>query len=214
MHFLHATGWGSPNVADGTPVGSFEIRYDDKSSATIPLEYGRDLRDWWDFDDASPVTRAEAVWKDTNEASTAYRAGGVGIRLYQLSWTNPHPEKTVAAFDYVSTNNTICAPFLVAVSTDWIRTMVPLDRNIERHALINNRARQGKVDLLFIGDSITEGWEGNGKDVWQKRYGTRQAMNAGISGDRTQHVLWRLDHGNVEKLSPKLVVLMIGTNNF
>ncbi|MBI3863459.1 MAG: FKBP-type peptidyl-prolyl cis-trans isomerase [Planctomycetia bacterium] len=214
MHFLHATGWGSPDMQDGTEIGSFQIRYDDKTSATIPIEYGRDLRYWWDFDNAAPTTRAEVAWKDTNEASTNFRAGGVGIRLFQLSWTNPHPEKTVTAFDYVSTNNTMCAPFLMAVTTDWIRTMAPLDRNIDRHVLINERARQGNVDLLFLGDSITEGWEVSGKDAWQKRYGPRKAMNAVISGDRTQHVLWRLEHGNVDKLSPKLVVLMIGTNNF
>ena len=118
------------------------------------------------------------------------------------------------AFDYVSSNDTICAPFLVAATTDWIRTMTPLDRNVERHVAINERARLGNVELLFLGDSITQGWEGNGQEVWKKRYEPRKAMNAGSGGDRTQHVLWRLDHGNVDKLSPKLAVLMIGTNNF
>ena len=65
----------------------------------------------------------------------------------------------------------------------------------------------------MIGDSITQGWEGAGKDVWEKYYGKRNAVNLGIGGDRTQHVLWRLDHGNVDGISPKLAVLMIGTNN-
>jgi beta-glucosidase len=93
-------------------------------------------------------------------------------------------------------------------------TVVPLDRNVPRHQQINERAKQGNVDLLFIGDSITAGWEGAGKEVWKKYYEPRKAMNAGIGGDRTQHVLWRLDHGNIDGLSPKLAVLMIGTNNF
>jgi len=93
-------------------------------------------------------------------------------------------------------------------------TTVPLDRDVPRHQAINERARQGDVDLLFIGDSITEGWEGAGKEVWNQRYLPRKAMNAGIGGDLTQHVLWRLDHGNIDGLSPRLVVLMIGTNNF
>lgn len=85
----------------------------------------------------------------------------------------------------------------------------------QRHELINQRAKDnaGNVDLLFVGDSITQGWEGSGKDVWEKYYGSRKAMNAGIGGDRTQHVLWRLDNGNVEGISPKVAVLMIGTNN-
>jgi len=82
---------------------------------------------------------------------------------------------------------------------------------INRHEAINARAKQGDVDLIFLGDSITQGWNNN--EVWKKYYGHRKAMNAGIGGDRTQHVLWRLDHGNIDGLNPKLVVLMIGTNN-
>ncbi len=78
---------------------------------------------------------------------------------------------------------------------------------------MNARAKQGHVDLIMIGDSITHGWEGAGKDVWNKYYGKRHALNLGIGGDQTQHVLWRLDHGNIDGISPKLAVLMIGTNN-
>src|SRR5262245_22128976 len=57
---------------------------------------------------------------------------------------------------------------------------------VKRQETINKRAQQGDVDLLFIGDSITQGWEGKGKAVWDKYYGRRKAMNAGLSGDRTQ----------------------------
>lgn len=94
-------------------------------------------------------------------------------------------------------------------------TTTPLNRDGARHQLINSRAKEmaGNVDLLFIGDSITAGWEGAGKDVWEKFYGKRKAMNAGIGGDRTQHILWRLENGNIDGISPKAVVLMIGTNN-
>jgi len=91
---------------------------------------------------------------------------------------------------------------------------VPREGNwMKRHELINSRAVPGQVDLLFLGDSITQGWEGAGKDVWAKYYGSRKAMNAGIGGDRTQHVLWRLDNGNIKGITPKVAVLMIGTNN-
>jgi lysophospholipase L1-like esterase len=83
----------------------------------------------------------------------------------------------------------------------------------QRQAGFNERIKQGNADLLFIGDSITHGWEGGGKDVWAKYYAKRNAVNLGIGGDQTQHVLWRLDHGNLEGISPKLAVLMIGTNN-
>lgn len=75
------------------------------------------------------------------------------------------------------------------------------------------QAARGNVDLLFLGDSITQGWEGAGKNVWQKYYGERKALNIGIGGDRTQHVLYRLANGHIDGLNPKAVVLMIGTNN-
>ncbi|HEX3871563.1 MAG TPA: galactose-1-epimerase, partial [Pirellulales bacterium] len=97
---------------------------------------------------------------------------------------------------------------------DETTTPVPREGGwMKRQEAINARAKQGNVDLLFIGDSITQGWEGNGKEVWQEYYGDRNAMNAGISGDRTQHVLWRLDHGNLDGIKPKVAVMMIGTNN-
>lgn len=91
---------------------------------------------------------------------------------------------------------------------------VPREGNwMRRHESFNERVKQGRVDLIFIGDSITQGWEGPGKNVWAEFYGHRNVVNLGIGGDRTQHVLWRLDHGNIDGISPKLAVLMIGTNN-
>jgi len=85
----------------------------------------------------------------------------------------------------------------------------------ERQKLLNDRVAQagGKAQVVFIGDSITQGWEGEGKEVWARYYAPRNAVNLGIGGDRTQHVLWRLDHGNLDGLKPKVAVLMIGTNN-
>jgi beta-glucosidase len=93
-------------------------------------------------------------------------------------------------------------------------TPVPREGNwLKRHESFNERVKQGNVDLVFIGDSITQGWEGAGKDVWKRQYGDRGAVNLGIGGDRTQHVLWRLENGNIEGISPKVAVIMIGTNN-
>ena len=94
--------------------------------------------------------------------------------------------------------------------------VIPVPREggwMKRHESFNERVKKGNVDLLLIGDSITQGWEGAGKGVWEKYYTPRNAVNLGIGGDRTQHVLWRLDNGNVEGIAPKAAVLMIGTNN-
>ncbi len=72
---------------------------------------------------------------------------------------------------------------------------------------------KGQVDLLFIGDSITHGWDTGGKAVWDEFYAHRRPFNIGFSGDRTEHVLWRFQHGEVDGLTPKVAVVMIGTNN-
>ena len=77
----------------------------------------------------------------------------------------------------------------------------------------NTISKEGKAELVFLGDSITQGWEHSGKETWEKYYAKRHAANFGIGGDRTEHVLWRLDHGNFDGLKPKAIVLMIGTNN-
>jgi lysophospholipase L1-like esterase len=84
---------------------------------------------------------------------------------------------------------------------------------MKRHRGFNTRVAKGNVDLLMIGDSITHGWEGRGKKVWDEYYAKRNAVNLGIGGDRTQHVLWRLENGNIKDVKPKLAVIMIGTNN-
>ena len=84
---------------------------------------------------------------------------------------------------------------------------------VERHEGFLAEARQGNFDLVFIGDSITDGWRKGGLQVWNKYYAPRHALNLGIGGDRTQHVLWRIDQGELDGLKPKAVVLMLGTNN-
>ncbi|MBN1396229.1 MAG: hypothetical protein JW959_14495, partial [Pirellulales bacterium] len=83
----------------------------------------------------------------------------------------------------------------------------------KRHAEKNELAKKGNVDLLFIGDSITHGWEYGGKKVWKKYYAQRNALNLGFGGDGFEQVLWRLDNGNIDGIHPKLAVVMIGTNN-
>ena len=82
-----------------------------------------------------------------------------------------------------------------------------------RHEQKVTAAQNTECDLLFIGDSITHSWEGRGKQVWQKYYAARKPFNIGFSGDRTQHVLWRFDNGELAKFQPKVAVIMIGTNN-
>ncbi len=108
------------------------------------------------------------------------------------------------------------APATPPASADPRETVTPAPRPgawMQRHETINGRAVPGEVDVIFLGDSITQGWEGAGKQAWAEHFAPRGAVNFGISGDRTQHVLWRLENGNIEGITPKVAVLMIGTNN-
>lgn len=84
---------------------------------------------------------------------------------------------------------------------------------IASHQKFVNIAKEGKAQLVFLGDSITAGWAGAGKDVWAKAFNEYMPANFGIGGDRTQHVLWRIQNGELEVIKPKAFVLMIGTNN-
>lgn len=104
--------------------------------------------------------------------------------------------------------------------------VVPTPRDggwMVRHEAMNAVAKRGGIDVAFIGDSITHAFGGEpytgdsfanrGADTWNLFYGDRKAINLGISGDRTQQVLWRLQNGNLQGITPKVAVIMIGTNN-
>ncbi len=93
--------------------------------------------------------------------------------------------------------------------------IAPAKHEGQRTDLVMQRAKDapGDYDIAFIGDSITEGWEKSGTNVWQKFYGSRKCIDLGVGGDRTEHVLWRFENGQLDGLKPKAAVLMIGTNN-
>jgi len=89
-----------------------------------------------------------------------------------------------------------------------------LNRDVARHKQFLEIVAKGDADLIFIGDSITQGWEGAGKKAWADHFGPLKAVNLGIGGDQTGHVLWRITEGKeLEPIKPKLAVIMIGTNN-
>lgn len=93
------------------------------------------------------------------------------------------------------------------------RTIVPVEKDRNRHEEFLTVAKAGGVDLLFIGDSITDGWRSTGKSVWEKFFLPLKAANFGIGGDRTEHVIWRLRNDELVGIHPKVAVVMIGTNN-
>ena len=89
-----------------------------------------------------------------------------------------------------------------------------------RHEAKLAEAKRGPVDLVFLGDSITQDYEGNGPEplrdfrpVWRRFYADRHALNLGFSGDATSHLLWRILHGEIDGIAPKVAVILIGANN-
>lgn len=102
------------------------------------------------------------------------------------------------------------------------RSVMPLRRTgkkvtpwwrLRHEAKLAELAVRKKVDLLMVGDSITHRWEDAGRTVWNDFYADRNAFGIGFSGDQTEHVLWRLQNGEMDGITPKVAVVMIGTNN-
>jgi len=98
------------------------------------------------------------------------------------------------------------------------RSTVPVPREdagiLARQAEVLQRARESSpVPMVFLGDSITQGWEDPGEAAWTAAFAPLGAVNLGVSGDRTEHVLWRLAQAPITRLEPKVVVVLIGTNN-
>lgn len=98
----------------------------------------------------------------------------------------------------------------------WVGEPRPDDWWQQRHQGLLAQTEQSRGDqkITFIGDSITEGWGGNGKNVWNQFYGSRHAYNYGIGGDATQHVLWRIQNNEFDGLTSTASVLMIGNYQF
>jgi beta-glucosidase len=83
----------------------------------------------------------------------------------------------------------------------------------QNEALRRVREATGPVRVVFVGDSITQGWEDAGRQAWARDFEPMDALQIGVGGDRTEHVLWRLAQAPLTPLDPEVVVLMIGTNN-
>jgi hypothetical protein len=124
LHFLHANGYGGgPNkegsdwfVKDGTPIGEYTVRYEDKSSVSIPIVYGDHTRDWFYTPDEKEPAKAKVVWSGENPFAESV---GSKVRVYLMSWDNPHPDKKVVAIDYSSKKDeTPAAPFCIAITAE------------------------------------------------------------------------------------------------
>jgi len=124
----------------------------------------------------------------------------------------------------VNLKSLICLAALLAVQSavaaDTNTALIPVPRDfptnwMSRHLENVAVAKRGGVDILFLGDSITDGWhwDTGGRRIWEKTFAPRHAANFGIGYDRIQNVLWRVENGELDGIDPKVIVLLIGTNN-
>jgi lysophospholipase L1-like esterase len=150
---------------------------------------------------------------DKDEKFTGYPGGAPKFVQMVFSSNGSAPAASSSAKPGDSSST---APAPAAGTAPRAATPVPKTENqnwMPQHDANVTRARQGNIDVLFFGDSITKCWVRDGLDVWKSRFVPMKAENFGISGDCTQHVLWRVQNGELENIHPKVIVLMIGTNN-
>jgi lysophospholipase L1-like esterase len=104
-----------------------------------------------------------------------------------------------------------CGPF----TNDVLAAPEPREARwpVQRFAEINAAVKSEPYRVLFLGDSITERFPTDAPEVWRQHMMPRGVLDAGVSGDRTEHLLWRLEHGNLDGPPPAAVVLLIGTND-
>jgi lysophospholipase L1-like esterase len=144
---------------------------------------------------------------------------GCAVSIGSRSQSTPAPEvKVVYVTNIVSAAASTPVVASVPSGPHTNFAIIPVSRtggSTNRQAQVLSRAKDnpGPCDVVFIGDSITQGWEGPGKNVWTNYYGQRKCLNFGVGGDKTEHVLWRFEQGQLDGLKPKVAVLMIGTNN-
>jgi hypothetical protein len=122
LHLLHGTEYGAfggPDhrfhVAEGTEIGRYRVRYADDTEQLVPVVYGQDVRDAWNWDRSRPVSRGKVVW--TGSSPGAAREG-VSLRLYLTTWENPRPTVEVTGIDLVSAGDTAASPNCFALTAE------------------------------------------------------------------------------------------------
>ena len=127
LQFLQGTGYSG---TDGAVIGKYVVHYADKSTVDIEIVYGKHVVDWWAYPDKPAPTDAKVAWEGDNEAAKEFKAK---IKLYQMEWTNPNPEKEIVSLDFVATDIAqSSAPFCVAITVEAAKAEAKKDDKKEK----------------------------------------------------------------------------------
>jgi hypothetical protein len=108
----HGAGEDGP---EGAALAAYKIRYADGSQESLPVELGKDVRHWYNRDQGRPASRGRVVWTGSNTRSSQQ---GLTLRLYLGVWNNPHPEKPVATIAFTKADESLYAPFCLAITAE------------------------------------------------------------------------------------------------
>lgn len=221
---LTFTGGKPLNLTDYMEQGvvSFDIKVDDikNSALDLVISCGDNcnskvrLREW-------AINKESQGWQHLVIPMQCFNQSGADFSKVDKPFNLEAGGKgllTIANIQYKSHGDTnFNCPNLdkLSILPEMLNEYWAVDWWLPRHQEKVALAKQGNIDLLMIGDSITHGWEkeNEGLTTWQKYFSDINTLNIGFGGDRTENVLWRLAHDTVNGISPKLAVIMIGTNN-
>lgn len=212
-----------PYLAKGTV--SFDLKVNElaKGGLNFRIDCGRNCER--KVPDVIPARAAEGKgWQHRSYAlSCFYRKGddfSAVTKPFALDGTGAgNVEIANVRIDMAGKPNQACPDYrTVSVTPSPLNESWSLDwwmpRHEEKLAEIARRKAAGeRTELVFIGDSITHHWEKEQPELFKTFYGRYNALDLGYGGDRTENVLWRLQHGEIDGIDPKVAVLMIGTNN-
>jgi beta-glucosidase len=212
-----------PYIAHGTM--SFDVKVNELAQGGIAfrLDCGKDCER--KVNDVVPARAAQGKgWRHLSYAMTCFYHDGDDVSAvtqpFALDGTGSGDiEVANIRIDAAGQANTTCPDYRTAsVTPEPLNESWSLDwwmpRHDEKLAEIARRKAAGEpTDLVFVGDSITHNWEKEHLPLWDAMWGRYHPLNLGYGGDRTENLLWRLQHGEIDGIRPKVVVMMIGTNN-
>ena len=229
-------GWDTPGLTDGKIGGDAKTCYATDESESFPKTVTIDLGDEVPFStvvvNIPPFGSTKTVEVSTARTDNKFAPFGKKVftqgkaqrevltgpkttaRFVRLTYPDHYKEEKGYTSTFVFTsevevyNGTAPEP-----PSPALNAVTPAIKDENRHReFMDRKALDPDIGLLFLGDSITDGWPRRGESTWLK-FAPYKPADFGIGGDKTEHVLWRIENGELDGIKPKAVVIMIGTNN-